>query len=781
MKKFIRTFISLILVLVLFVLAMPIYALEEVTVKEVEDLREENVKHFDMGDGTYKAVVYSEPVHRKDSEGKWTDIDNTLSEVKENGMTNYATADGRVKFSKNLNNGKIFELKENGYKISFSLLDKDIKEAKADIDNHKTKKSTSVLDSNEKRFEKLKKVDNLTKVRYNDIKKNIDIEYEIYSNNIKESIIVNGKQDAYEYTFELELNKLIAILNDDGSISLTDEETGEEKYVMPSPFMFDDKGELSTDVYYTLIATGRYKYQLKVIASSEWINAEGRAFPVTIDPTIEVTTSYGEAYVSSSNPTTNYKKPSNGKLYVSPTQRTFMKFQLPNLNYDDHIEDATLHIYYYSNTSMGTVTVGAYAVPYSWNENTITWNNSVGAHQTEENATANSGTEDLFTNNGATESNPSMVHIGITSAVRGWYAGKANNGIAIRRISGSNDTIIMKGYNSGENYRAILEFTYQKRSGILDGAYFFRNIEYDTYMQAPAQSETNQVKLYPFDGDMNQRWSFEYLHNGYYKITANDGRALTAPVNNGAILSLTTYNASLNQMWGVTYDVNAEGYRIYPASNHSSYFAGRSNAVSTGRPVELASLQTDNREEWILYEYAPNHSFVTQETNVWCWIACVLNFADCFIDVDCTQSEIAEACQGDHTTIYYTGNSMDMTNALNYIFGSTDLYKMIFRASEENYDHDNHNGDSQIPDRVMLPYNEIEEILSGDNPCPIILGMDGHVVLAYDCYRDQSGELYLLIYDSIQGGPNYKTVKPDDLFGSRNGVDFFLTLYYWNS
>ena len=104
MKKFIRTFISLILVLVLFVLAMPIYALEEVSVKEVEDLREENVKHFDMGDGTYKAVVYSEPVHRKDSEGKWTDIDNTLSEVKENGMTNYATADGRVKFSKNLNN-----------------------------------------------------------------------------------------------------------------------------------------------------------------------------------------------------------------------------------------------------------------------------------------------------------------------------------------------------------------------------------------------------------------------------------------------------------------------------------------------------------------------------------------------------------------------------------------------------------------------------------------------------------------------------------------------------
>ena len=108
-------------------------------------------------------------------------------------------------------------------------------------------------------------------------------------------------------------------------------------------------------------------------------------------------------------------------------------------------------------------------------------------------------------------------------------------------------------------------------------------------------------------------------------------------------------------------------------------------------------------------------------------------------------------------------------------------YKMIFRATEENYDHDNHNGDSEFLDRVMLPYNEIEEILSGDNPCPIILGTDGHVVLAYDCYRDQSGEIYLLIYDPTQSGTNYKTVNLDGLFSSSNGVDFFLTLYYWNS
>lgn len=51
---------------------------DEVSVKEVVALRDESVKHFDMGDGTYQAVTYGYPVHRKDAIGKWQDIDNSL-------------------------------------------------------------------------------------------------------------------------------------------------------------------------------------------------------------------------------------------------------------------------------------------------------------------------------------------------------------------------------------------------------------------------------------------------------------------------------------------------------------------------------------------------------------------------------------------------------------------------------------------------------------------------------------------------------------------------------
>ena len=59
-------------------------------VSEVESLREENVKHFSLPDGTYEAIIYTEPVHRKDKDGIWQDIDNTIELTTEvGGIFNY--------------------------------------------------------------------------------------------------------------------------------------------------------------------------------------------------------------------------------------------------------------------------------------------------------------------------------------------------------------------------------------------------------------------------------------------------------------------------------------------------------------------------------------------------------------------------------------------------------------------------------------------------------------------------------------------------------------------
>lgn len=45
---------------------------------EILSRRERTIKHFNLGNGIYQAVSYGMPVHRRDANGEWIDIDNRL-------------------------------------------------------------------------------------------------------------------------------------------------------------------------------------------------------------------------------------------------------------------------------------------------------------------------------------------------------------------------------------------------------------------------------------------------------------------------------------------------------------------------------------------------------------------------------------------------------------------------------------------------------------------------------------------------------------------------------
>lgn len=64
-----------------------------VVLGEVSQSREESVKHFRMGDGSYIAVDYGMPVHYAD-DGIWVDIDNTLILEEEHGTQTARAASG---------------------------------------------------------------------------------------------------------------------------------------------------------------------------------------------------------------------------------------------------------------------------------------------------------------------------------------------------------------------------------------------------------------------------------------------------------------------------------------------------------------------------------------------------------------------------------------------------------------------------------------------------------------------------------------------------------------
>ena len=327
----------------------------EENVFEVIDRREETVKHFRTEDGSFTAVQYNVPVHEKDENGEWQDIDNTLSES----GSEYATSNARVKFAKKTTgNETLFTLHDGNRKITMSLSGAN-KKVVGQVTNTQTE-----FPEDATQLQKMMTLDKLSsKILYPEILDGVDLEYVVNSCNIKENIIVKERANSYSYTFEIQLNNLEAVLCEDGSVAISDPDTDEIVYTIPKGYMFDADGAYSEAVGYTLANGGNGKYSLIVAANAEWINDEERVFPVTVDPTIEAIQSQMINY-SNGNAFNAYD------LILSDTQNIYWK---------STTDIAIPKTAYITNASFSLVTttgesnvIGAYKITQNWGINNST-------------------------------------------------------------------------------------------------------------------------------------------------------------------------------------------------------------------------------------------------------------------------------------------------------------------------------------------------------------------------------------------------------------------------
>lgn len=426
-------------------------------ITEVISRREEYTKHFDLGNGTYQAVVYDNAVHRLDDNGQWQEINNNLYLNDAKGNQHYQDNYERVSFNANLSlNQPIFALSDDGTSISMGLtsdavlLDTESTVIRPTITNAPEKRSTS---QNYNTLDEAIQFDNTCTVLYEDIINGIDIEYILVGNDIKENIIVKENFESYSYTFALELNGLYPQLSEGGSVLLLDSKTDAEKYVIPSPYMYDANNEISFDVSYTLRQDSEL-WLLTITADENWCNSTDRLFPITIDPTVKSTSGVSDTYITSAHPTTNYGN--NGQLWVSapPSDRlngaTYLQFDLPTIPVGSTINNASINTYYcYPNhVTDGYITVAAYEMQYAWAESRLTWDTASNCGNT-------LGTSDYCLDYaqadggiGATPHNPKTLSFSITSLVQSWYNGRANHGIALKYLVGNKWSVIMK---SSEN------------------------------------------------------------------------------------------------------------------------------------------------------------------------------------------------------------------------------------------------------------------------------------------------------------------------------------------
>ena len=282
---------------------------ESKIVKELTGERTENSKEFLLEDGTKMIAQYNEPVHYKDSKGKWVEYNNTLSEDKtaspdEAGDSSYTnkSSDISVNLSNKAKSKNMISLQSNGYKISWGY--DNAGKSKADV-----KKNNEKTNGNDK-FTTLKNI--TTETLYKGVFNDVDLQYFVTTTGIKENIILESSKAQNEFTLNYKIPNLTAKQKDDKTITLSNKD-GKEIYTISAPYMYDANGSSSTQMKIEIVKQKGSNLQVKLTADYAFIHTIGRAFPVTIDPEITTTLKSELTFYENANGSVN----SYGPYYTS--------------------------------------------------------------------------------------------------------------------------------------------------------------------------------------------------------------------------------------------------------------------------------------------------------------------------------------------------------------------------------------------------------------------------------------------------------------------------------
>ena len=279
-------------------------------ITEISDSRTENTKEFLLDDGTTMIAEYNQPVHYKNDKGKWVEYNNTLV-AESSASTADEASDGEytnknsnidIKLSNKAKSNNMIKVTSDDYSISWGY--DGANKSKINI-----VKNDEKLTGNDK-FTTLKNI--TTEAKYENLYKNVDLQYFVTSTGVKENIILKSSDVQNEFNLTYKIKNLTAKQTDDYTITLYNK-NNREVYKIVAPYMTDAKGESSNQLKLELVSQKGGNLQVRLTADYWFIHSIGRSYPITIDP--EVTNKLTSALTFAEN--TNNSIKSYGPYYNS--------------------------------------------------------------------------------------------------------------------------------------------------------------------------------------------------------------------------------------------------------------------------------------------------------------------------------------------------------------------------------------------------------------------------------------------------------------------------------
>ena len=298
-------------------------------ITELTNKRTETSKEFLLDNGTKLVAEYNQPIHFKNSKGKWVGYNNSMKDTKSSdndGEFESQSADVSVKLSKKAKKNNMIKLSAKDYDISWGY-------DGANMSTAENVKSDKKLSGNDK----FTTLTNLTsETYYKDVFKNVDLQYFVSGGGVKENIIIKSKDVQNEFNILYKVNNLTAKQKDDYTISLYNKEN-KEVYTIAAPFMTDKKGISSTQLKLKITKQNGANLNVKLTADKEFINSNDRQFPIVIDP--EITKKYYQNYYV--DEVVNNAEQNHGPYYFNSNSYVMAKiYNLPQLEAGEQIISA---------------------------------------------------------------------------------------------------------------------------------------------------------------------------------------------------------------------------------------------------------------------------------------------------------------------------------------------------------------------------------------------------------------------------------------------------------
>ena len=459
---------------------------------ELSEKRDEYQKQFYLTDGSYGSVTYIYPVHEKDHEGEWQEIDNRLASVKDPDGLSFYTREGlhdTVKFYKTQCKGSLYTVETGAGSISWGIIGSN-EETTAEFIPVSTPEGYSLLVPKSAGDHLL----------YPGILPLVDASYRLIGHTLKEDLILKDVEalrtitdpetGSMSLSFKLSLMGYEAVQKDEKTVIIVDPE-GSTVYELSAPLMTDASGAFSEELSLVLepaeskdavegkedmVGGEENVYSIRLTLDSDWLLSEERVFPVTIDPSLVYLVggtgvfSCSTCYSASPNASVHTELSVGRSGSEQNFRAVFRLNSLPSLTEAETVIDARMSFVAVTYSTLGQshlgpVTVNFHPLTESVNISNITWNTLSGKYS---DIVTDSET---VTGNYTINTTRPRVTWDVTKTVKDWYLTGQNYGMAMISENESSSSVRYIRLNNGmySTDEAILptfQITYLNQEGL---------------------------------------------------------------------------------------------------------------------------------------------------------------------------------------------------------------------------------------------------------------------------------------------------------------------------